>query len=495
MKAANNWGGLSAMKKQTKIILAAVLLAVVIIGTVIGVQKYQEYFERTFIVIDDVKYRRDTTSEDLSGKEISEFEKLTELTQLESIDLTGTGISIEQHDLLQAALPECQISWDVPFQGGFVNWAVTELDLADLTAEDLDVLTYFPQLTSLRAVECRNYPVIMDLMERYPDLEVTYTVEVQGKIYALTDDTMDINSPASIDELMEKLRYLPGITTVNLTGQLPANEELLKLQQAYPEITFVFDFEIFGLTVNTLDEFVDLSNIKMTSTEEIDAIMPHFYNLKQIDMVNCGLKNADMDALNKRYFDTDIVWTVNVCGVTLRTDARHFMPVQYHCGGASGTQCYNLRYCNKMEVVDLGHYGTNNVNFVEYMPNLKCLLICEAFVNDATGISNCTSLEYLELQCTQIYDLWPLTNLTNLRDLNLAQVPWSDITPLAQMTWLDRLWFPHNYLGREGREFLREALPNTMVIFHSTGHTTSGYRFTPRYYMQRDILGMYYGTN
>lgn len=483
------------MKKQTKIIIALVLLAVVVAGVFIGVRKYQEYFDRTFIIIDEVKYRRDVTSIDLSEIGITEFDKLLELSELETIDLTGTGISIEQHDRLQKALPACQIIWEVPFQGGLVDWSVTELEVPDLTDSDLDVLAYFPRLTTLRADSCRNYSVITELLERYPELDVSYTVEIQGKVYSLSDGTVDAADPASIDELMEKLQYLPGVTTVNLTGQLPAKEELLKLQQAYPEVTFVFDFEIFGLTVNTMDEFLDLSGIRMSSTEEIDAIMPYFYNLKQIDMVGCGLKNADMDALNKRYFYTDIVWDVNVCGVTLRTDAKHFMPVQYHCGSATGYQCYNLRYCTKMEVVDLGHYGTNNVDFVEYMPNLKCLLMCEAFVNDLTGIGNCTSLEYLELQCCLVSDFWPLTNLTNLRDLNLADVPWADITPLTQMPWLDRLWFSKNNLNQEGKEVLREALPNTMVVFYSTGHTTSGYRHTPRYYMQRDILGMYYGTN
>ena len=171
------------------------------------------------------------------------------------------------------------------------------------------------------------------------------------------------------------------------------------------------------------------------------------------------------------------------------------MPYQYRCGDVSSAACYNLRYCTDMLVIDLGHYGTSNVDFVEQMPNLKCLLICDAYVADLTGIGNCPSLEYIELQTTQVFDFWPLTNLTNLKDLNLAQVPWADIPPLTQMKWLDRLWFPHNDLGLEGRNTLREALPNTMVIFFSTGHTTSGFRFTPNYYYQRDILGMGYKTN
>lgn len=483
------------MKKSTKRLIALAVLAAVVIGTFVGVKKYREYYERTFIVIDGVEYRRDVDQADLSGAPVGEFEKLMELKALQTLDLRGTGISIGQYDALQAALPGCRITWDVPFQGGTVPSTATELELAELDEKDLDILSYFPSLTAMDLDRCTDYPVIMELLERYPQLEVSYTVEVEGAVYLRNATELNVSDPDTVDEMLERLAYLPEVTTVSLTGELPANGELLKLQQAYPHITFVFDFEIFGITVNTLDEFIDLSGIKMASAEEIDAIMPHFYNLKQIDMVNCGLKNTVMDALNKRYPDTKIVWVVDVCGVPLRTDAKHFMPVQYHCGGASGSQCYNLRYCTDMLVVDLGHYGTNNVDFVEYMPNLKCLLICEAFVQDLTGIGNCTSLEYIELQMSQVSDFWPLTNLTNLKDLNLADVPWADITPLTQMTWLDRLWFSKNDLGPTGRAALRTALPNTMVVFYSTGHTTSGFRYTPSYYYQRDILGMYYSTN
>lgn len=498
-------GGYPTMKKNTKIFIAtAVALVLLTVGVVVGVQKYQAYYEATYIVIDEVKYRRDVTAADLSGGEIREFEKLKELTCLESLDLRDTGITAQQYDSLHAQLPGCSIHWSVPFQGGYCDSEITELTLTELSADDLDALAYMSALSSIQAEACRDYTAIMELMERYPDISISYTVEIDGTAYTGVAQTLNVSDP-DINELTQKLSYLPNITTVNLTGQLPANGELLALQQAFPGVTFVFDFEIFGVSVNTLDEFVDLSDIKIASAEEVDAIIPHFYNLTQMDMVNCGISNEEMDALNKRYPSTKIVWTVNVCGVFLRTDAKHFMPVQYHCSGASGAQCYNLRYCTDMQVIDLGHYGTNNVDFVEHMPNLKYLLLCEANLDneDVIAIGNCTSLEYLELQVTQITDFWPLTNLINLRDLNIAATPcrnWSygvfgDYTPLMQMQWLDRLWVPFTRLPAATRNALQEALPNTTIVFNASGATTSGYRYTPRYYEQRDILGMYYGTN
>lgn len=482
------------MNKETQ--KKAIIIAVIVLAAVVfGIWQYQRYYERTFITIQDTDYRRDSANLDFSGQTSLEIEKLKELTALETLNLQNTGITLEQYDALHAALPACDINWSVPFQGGYVNSGISELTLEALSEADLDILAYLPELRTLNAKACTDYPEIMALIERYPDISVSYNVEIGGRAYSHTVQKLSISDPDA-DELMERLAYLPNVHTVDLTGELPANEALLKLQQAYPGITFVFDFEIFGVAVNTMDEFIDLSGIRFSSTEEIDAVIPHFYNLAQIDMLDCGISNDDMDALNKRYRDIKIVWRVYVCGVPLRTDALHFMPYQYNCSGVSAAACYNLRYCTDMQVLDFGHYGIGNVDFVEHMPNLKCLLMCEAAVSDLSAIGNCISLVYIELQMSpNVSNFWPLTNLTNLRDLNLSDVAYVDSSPLLQMTWLDRLWVVKNNLGATTRAMLQEALPNTIIVFQSSGHTTSGFRYTPYYYVQRDILGMYYKCN
>ena len=265
--------------------------------------------------------------------------------------------------------------------------------------------------------------------------------------------------------------------------------------------------DVLGVKVAEDQTILDLSGMKFENIEEVEAILPYFYNLTQIDMVNCGFSNDTMDALNKRHPDVKFVWTVNVCGLTLRTDVKYFMPVQHKINDFSAYGCMNLRYCTDIEVLDFGHYGISNVDFVQYLPKLKYLLMCEATITDVSTIAKCITLEYLEIQSTPLTDFWPLTNLTNLRDLNIGGTPststdgireygsFGDYTSLLQMTWLDRLWLPFTIMSNDTRATIQEALPNTMIVFRSGGTTTGGYRYTPRYFEQRDILGMYYGTN
>lgn len=497
------------MNKKTKISIILVV-ALVLVGTAaVGYLSYQnnQVYNATYIVIDDVEYERNITTLDLSGQTVNNLDGLKELTGLEHLDLCNTGISIEQYEELNAALPNCDIAWSVPFQDTYYDNDIMVLDIATLSEEDMDILPFFDRLQSVRATHCTDYDNLVALMERYPSLHVTFNVAFSGETHPNYTDSLTIAN-VDLNEFRERIQYLPKVATVTLTGTMPDKDDMLKMKEAYPSITFSYDFEVFGIAVNSLDTFLDLSGTKFGSTEEVEAILPYFYNLQKVDMIDCGFDNETMDALNERNPSTSFVWTVQVCGRTLRTDIKHFMPIQYQIKQVPSSECYNLRYCHDIEVIDFGHFGTHNVDFVQYMPKLKYLLLCQCSITDLSAIGNCTTLEYLELQLTLVTDFWPLTNLTNLRDLNLSGVPYyrnegdkeiygtfGDFTPLTQMFWLDRLWLAKNGIAKADRAVLQEAMPNTIIIFQSGGHTTSGFRYTPRYFQQRDILGMYYSAN
>lgn len=488
-------------KKKILIGVAAVLIVALIIAGVVGYTKYKEYHE-TYIVIDGVEYPRTSETLDLSGKPVIELGKLAELQQtLKQLNLRNTGITTQNYEDLRLILPECEILWSVPFQGGYVDNTLSIVSVDTLSEEDFSALQYLPNLKQINAGGCRDYDVLAALAQQRPDLLISYSVSLSGREYYDNCTSMTLTDP-DIDELTEKLKLLPGVQTVKLQGNLPDNTELLKLKETYPAVVFDWTFDLLGVSVSTLDEFIELSGVQMEDTTTLEAALPYFYNLSQIDMVGCGITNKEMDALNKRYPDIKIVWTVNVGGIMLRTDAKYFMPVKYKFKGFSSYTASNLRYCTEMEAIDFGHYGNiSDLSFVEYMPNLKYLLLCETSVTDLTSVGTCKNLVFLELFLTKAVDYWPLTNLTNLEDLNIAYTPHmgdtkvgnaGDITPLLQMTWLDRLWMASVNLSSRQRTLLRESLPGTTLLFFSDGSTNRGWRQAPNYYKQRDIVEMWY---
>lgn len=497
------------MRKFKKLIILGIVVLIVSAAAIFGYFKYQEYqeYHATYIIIDEKEYLRASTELDLSGQSIGELEKYKELTGLTYLDLRQTGVTQEQVDDLQRALPDCRILWSVPFQDDYVDNESTILKISSLSEEDFPTLDCFPYLSAISANDCRDYDAIMKLMELRPELLVSYNVSFSGTDYNNSLEVLDITD-ASADELMAGLKYLPSVTNVNLAGTMPSNEQMLELKEAYPGVVFYWEFELLGIPVNSLTEFVDLSRIKLESTEELESMLPLFYNLTQVDMVDCGLSNKYMDALNKRNPGTKFVWTVSVGGKTVRTDIKYFMPVKYKMKNFGSSSAQNLRYCTDIVAIDFGHYGgISDLSFVEYMPNLKYLLLCETSVSDITPIGTCKNLLFLEVFMTKTIDFWPLINCTSLEDLNLAQTPgtkneegqhtratFGDITPLLQMTWLDRLWLPSTSISSTYEKEIQEALPDTIVMLDGANLdcTGRGWRQSRNYYDHRDIMGMWY---
>ena len=497
------------MSKKTKkiIICVATFLLLALIATSLVLDHRQKLaaeeaerlriYHETYVVMDGAEYLRTSTELDLSNQQITEVEKLQELTKLQRLNLRGTGITIEQYDLLAAALPDCEILWSVPFQGAYCDNTAQELVVETLSADDIPVFAYLPELVSVKAESCRDYEELFLLMEQHPDLAIACSVPVGDLIVDYTEESITVTNPDA-DELLAKLKYLPNLTSVTLEGTLPEKDFLILLKETYPEIRFLWNFTVCGVETNSLAEFIDLSKIQMTDTKELEAALPCFYNLAKVDMIDCGLSNEDMDALNKRHPETLFVWKVKVSSVYLRTDAKYFMPWKHKISNLNNL--YNLRYCTEMEVLDFGHKGVYDVSYIEYMPKLRFLLLLEC-TPDLEIVGNCTTLEYIELCSSPLTDFWPLTNLTNLKDLNLSYTPFlgnhrfgkfGDLTPLMQMTWLDRLWMAYSRIGDENRAMMREALPATELLFISDSATDRGWRNSPQYYEQRDILEMWY---
>ena len=498
------------MSKKTKIIILCVTLFLLIASvTTCLVLNHQRklaeaeaerlrIYHETYLVMDGAEYLRSSTELDLSNKQITEIEKLQELTKLQQLNLRGTGITTEQYDMLAAALPDCEILWSVPFQGAYCDNTAQELVLETLSEEDIAVLAYLPELVSIKADDCRDYDQLFQLMETYPDVTVSCSVPVGDVVIPYTTESITLTDPDAA-ELLTKLRYLPRLTAVTLEGTVPDQDAMILLKETYPNITFLWNFSVCGVETNSLAEFIDLSKVHMDNTEELEAALPCFYNLAKVDMISCGLSNEDMDALNKRHPGTLFVWKVSVSGIYVRTDIKYFMPWKHNIKKVGNL--YNLRYCTEVEALDFGHRCIYDVSYIEYMPKLRFLLLLECSP-DMNIIGNCTSLEHLELCDSPVTDFWPLTNLTNLKDLNLSYTPFNltshkfgkfgDITPLLQMTWLDRLWMTFSRIGDENRAMIREALPATELLFVSTSSTDRGWRYSPQYYEMRDILGMWY---
>lgn len=452
------------------------------------------------------------------------------------LDLRTQAITPEEYDTLAWKMPGTQILWSVPFQGSYYDCEITELTLTHLAQEDVDVIAYFPNLTTVNAESCTDYGALMALYLAYPDLQVNYTVPIGGGAYP--PDTETVTPETLTQQDIQLLQYLPRLKLVDgtncrdfvalrelerdypqwqvryltsisgteitpntrslevtggeyqeLSVGLAAMEELreltihnpqatakelLLLRQEYPDVQIHWDVTIFGSTYPDDTTELDISSQSIGSIDRAKEIAAKFPNLEKLIVDSSGIDNDDMAAYREEMrSDYKVVWTIVFTDTcSARTDETTFFP-QSQIACLHDEEVVLLRYCEDMICVDLGHHPIKSVEFARYMPHLKYLILAWTCVEDITPLETCKELVYLEIDHDVIRDYTPLLGCTALEDLNINDQEWKvSIEPIKQMTWLKNLWACHRNYSEKME--LIEALPDTRVVISNPPTTFSG---------------------
>lgn len=443
-----------------------IVLAVILVGSLAGALVTRSLYYKNHIFMGGDVYPKDARS----------------------LDLRGTGISIDDYEELQRELPLCDISWEVPFQGGLVDADTQELTLTSLMDDDVVIMDYFTKLTRVDATECRDYPQLLALQQRRPDCDITYLVPLSGSV--CPSETVETTVFGMTEADMEMLGYLPRLQLLHVVDPVVSPEQLAELKSANPTLTITCEKTILGRTVTDADTELDFTGIQLTDIGELERELAYFPNLEKVIVSDCGLDNETLAAARDRVREEyKLVWTVQCGKLTARTDDTYFMPVKYHVYYFHDEDAYNLRYCEDMICIDLGHMSIHDIEFVRFMPHLKYLILAHSTILDISPISDCKELVFLELDWTGVKDYTPLLGCTALEDLNLGNT-YGDAEPIAQMTWLKNLW----WIGRSAGIYaqLSQELPNTHKEFYAKYTVGNGWRELKNYYDMRDLLGMEY---
>lgn len=457
------------MNKKVLIVLA-IVLGLVAAAAGGGLLWYENY-RNTHIFVEDAVYPRSA----------------------QSLDLRGSGISVEHYEQVRAQLPDCKILWEVPFQGGYIENTAAEITITALTEADMALLSYLPELRTVNAEGCRDYGQLLALMEARPELAVSYTVFLNGQDYPHTTQELSLEN-ADIGQLKQQLAWLPAVKYVDLGQPTAAAEDLLALMEAWPEIQFAWEKEFRGTVYGNDITEIDLSGVELESFDELKAAVPYFPDLETILMIDCGFDNETMAALREELRPYGkVVWQMSINGIKVRSDATTFMPAKHPGVEISDYQMQQLIYCEDMLCVDLGHYDVRKIDWVAGMPHLKYLIVADGPICNIEPISCCKELIYAEFFDTWIADYTPLYGCTALQDLHLGRTKGS-LIPLKEMTWLKNLWVNENSATPTERQVLKEALPNTHIEFDHSWLTGGGWRELQNYFDMRDLLEMPYNS-
>lgn len=452
------------------------------------------------------RYPSDAGSVTLTDFDASELPRFAYFTALRAADARGCTC-YDAILALHEAYPALELSWQVPLSGTeyLQDAAEIAVDDASLTPDGLrEALRYLPSVQTVSYIACPWSTEEKDaLSAEFPSVTFVWPVEILGETYP--SDTAELSfagrtlSEGELSEIAERISSLPRLTRVDLTDTGVTPELMTPVCERYPDVNFVFTFELYGLTISTEDTLLDFTGIEMESTDAVEAILPVMHKLEKVDMSDCGFSDEEMDALNKKYENVRFVWTLHITHYNIRTDTTYFRASSRYYGYFTNETVKRLAYCTDMVALDLGHRPVEDLSFLYEMPNLKYLVLLDCHALDLSPIAACDNLVWLELNRAYASSIAPLKDCKGLRDLNITFMtllqPEDTFETLMEMDQLERVWFSYGVLTAEEQEKLQEAHPE--IVYHGVyvwdQSNEDPWRYDQDYYDMRDALGhMFY---
>ena len=399
-------------------------------------------------------------------------------------DLTGFDLSVEEYTDLRSRFPDSQILWNVPFQGSRYPTTTEKLTLTALTEEDVLLLDHFPQLKQVDGSQCPDLDNLLLLQARRPSCQVLYQVPL-GSENCSCLSTAFTAADATAEQLDAALPLLPRLRQLTLEGELPAPEVLLRLREAFPDVTMTFSMDICGQTCPSAAQTMDFTGLPVTF-QELSRLLPLFPALTEVNLTDTPLSDSELKALATQLPDIFFLCTMDFVGIPLSTDTTEIdisrrkdvtveeiealLPFFPHLKKLNMSRCgiddetmdaLNRRHPDTSIVwtlqIGLVTLRTDATVFFPASINelslpseeqLKKLRYCTEMVAVDVGhchTSNCDwaqympHLKYLIIADTSISDLTPLSGLKELVYLEVFSTDVVDYSPLLGCTALQDL--------------------------------------------------------
>lgn len=438
-----------------------------------------------------------------------DVQRLDYAGQLKTVQAEGCS-DYAALELLRQRRPDVEVNYSVAFSGGNYSWDAETLLLNEVAETDIPLLKHLPNLKTL-AIAAGDYPMatVAMIQGAAHDMGVEFGIQLGGDICPDTETSLTVTGIT--DEEVRLIPFFTNAKQVRLINPKASLENIQNVRNGYTEAADMdFSWEV-TLGDQTFDETVtavDLTMVEVKDLAEVEQKMAYLPNLESVTFGLCGvdnpkwgnsrskltaspIENEDLAAYRDRVRDKyKVAWTLRLGpSIALRSDADNFMPNHFGVGVLPDDYAYNLRYCEDMVCLDVGHMTLTDISFVEFMPKLKYLILAWTEVQYIEPIRSCKNLVFLELDNSCIRDISPLVDCTALEDLNLGNT-FVDVTPILGMTWLKNVYF---ILGSRANAWkVTQAIPTARVVASGTATVGGGWRRLPNYYAMRDCLHMPY---
>ncbi len=387
----------------------------------------------------------------------------------EALDLTERDMSIAEYDQLQAVLPECQITWMVPFQGGKFSNASTSLTVSSFTQQDMAlVMAYFPNLKTLDASACKDYAVLRDFQAANQGCAVNYQIDLGGKKIGLEEVVMTLeNGDYTLETLTENLQYLPQMVEVTLKKPDMTLQQIDELKAAYPEIVFHCTVELLGQEYDNETTELDLSAMTAEDLDTIAGKLAMLPKLQTVELMKadgtCSLTAADVKQLAALAPAVSFHFEFEFFGQTLSSDMEEVVFTKVKMGDTAETELRTaldlLPKCKRFVLDSCGFSDevlaklrddyrdrTKIVWRINFAKSASCLTDVDIFIScgdlekNYKSVQYCEDVVYMDIgHCEELRTIEFVASMPKLKGLIVSGSSISDLTPLANCKELEFL--------------------------------------------------------
>ena len=387
------------------------------------------------------------------------------------IDLRGSEISVQKAEALAAEHPGKTVLWDVPLSGGSRPSDAEDLEITALSLSDIPLFSCFPNLKSVDASGCADYEALLALRAACPALDLTAFVSVGGKAVPMDAQRAVLRADTPLEELLEKLPFLPELYRVSFTGGAVSYEMQDALTAAFPALSFRWDVELLGRTASSAAKELSFAGSSL-SERDVHTLCENLFrfpSLERIDLTGCGLTPEQIKAVRSAS-GAVTVYELELFGKTVSTDALEldFSGIRMGLSGAAVIEeaLGEFPLLEKVVMCDCGISNEDmaalndrheNVRFVwrVYFSGFSLRTDDTNFIaarvrndfpiysNDLEVLKYCPDLQALDLGHKNITHLNFLRYVPHLKYLILVENDVNDITPigeLQELTYLEMFW-------------------------------------------------------
>ena len=367
---------------------------------------------------------------------------------------------------------------------------LTSLDISGTSIEDISPLRNANKLKVLRA----NSTLIEDISSLKYDitleeLEVANTGVNDLSVLMSLRNLTKINLANTLVNRINNLKNCPNLTSLNLSGTKINNisvlQDLVQLKSVDISNTSIHDLSpiaslkdlqylnISGTAITNLHPLNELENLRdlycsNTSIRDLSPLKSH----RRLGKIYCDhSKIGDEEA---SAFSKDNPYTLVIYDTEALKTWWNSLPIYWKAVFSKQIQLETeptteqLHQVINMQELDLsGDTFMQNLMPVSRLTNLKSLNIANTEIEFLQPVQALANLESLNIEHTHISDLKPLQELTSLKFLNIMNTPVTDITPLLNDNSIEIIEADSTSISQENVISLKESQRQVTVIYQT----------------------------